>query len=68
MPALLIRHRVMRSRWTTAGLAVLAALALLALAAPWIAPGDPYHGRLAAALRRRRRRTRSGRTRKGGTC
>ncbi len=51
MPALLIRHRVMRSRWTTAGLAVLAALALLALAAPWIAPGDPYHGRLAAALR-----------------
>src|SRR2546425_13003494 len=50
MPALLIRHRVARSRWTVAGLALLMTLALLALAAPWLAPRDPYHGQLAAAL------------------
>lgn len=51
MPALLIRHRIRRSRWTMTGLALVAALALLALAAPWLAPGDPYRGNLAAALR-----------------
>jgi ABC-type dipeptide/oligopeptide/nickel transport system permease subunit len=51
MAALLTRHRLMRSRWTVAGLAVVGALALLALAAPWVAPRDPYHGQLAAALR-----------------
>ena len=45
-----MRHRVVRSRWTLTGLAVVVALALAALAAPLIAPGDPYHGRLAAAL------------------
>ena len=49
-PALLMRHHVVRSRWTLTGLAVVVALALAALAAPLIAPGDPYHGRLAAAL------------------
>src|SRR5205823_4543745 len=43
-------HRVVRSRWTLTGLAVVVALALAALAAPLIAPGDPYHGHLAAAL------------------
>jgi len=50
MPALLIRHRIVRSRWTMAGLAVIAALALGALAAPWLAPGDPYRGELARGL------------------
>src|SRR5437762_7829958 len=45
-----MRHRVVRSRWTLTGLAVVVALALAALAAPFIAPGDPYHGQLAAAL------------------
>src|SRR2546429_3766492 len=33
-PALLMRHRVVRSRWTLTGLAVVVALALAALAAP----------------------------------
>jgi len=45
-----MRHRVVRSRWTLTGLAVVVALALAALAAPLLAPGDPYHGHLAAAL------------------
>ena len=45
-----MRHRVVRSRWTLTGLALVVALALAALAAPLIAPGDPYHGQLAAAL------------------
>src|SRR5207302_1586697 len=51
MPALLIRHRIMRSRWTIAGLAVVAALACAALLAPWLAPRDPYHGALSYGLR-----------------
>ncbi|PYO80337.1 MAG: peptide ABC transporter permease [Gemmatimonadetes bacterium] len=51
MPALLFGRRVARSRWTLAGLAVVAALALAAASAPWLAPGDPYHGELAVALR-----------------
>lgn len=33
-----------------AGLAVVATLALVALAAPWLAPGDPYRGELARGL------------------
>src|SRR5207237_8246828 len=45
-----MHHRVVRSRWTLTGLAVVVAVALAALAAPLIAPGDPYHGHLAAAL------------------
>src|SRR5438067_10899669 len=45
-----MRHRVVRSRWTLTGLGVVVALALAALAAPLLAPGDPYHGHLAAAL------------------
>src|SRR2546426_3523314 len=51
MPALLIRHRIVRSRWTIAGLAVVAALACVALLAPWLAPRDPYHGALPFGLR-----------------
>ena len=50
MPALLIRRRIARSRWTVAGLAVVVLLALLALGAPWLAPGDPYRGDLSAGL------------------
>src|SRR6266404_795788 len=50
-PALLMRHRVVRNRWTLAGLAVVSLLGLAALAAPWLAPGDPTRGDLAAALR-----------------
>jgi ABC-type dipeptide/oligopeptide/nickel transport system permease subunit len=51
MPALLFGRRVARSRWTLAGLAVVAALTLAAAAAPWLAPADPYHSELGAALR-----------------
>jgi ABC-type dipeptide/oligopeptide/nickel transport system permease subunit len=51
MPALLIRRRIARSRWTLAGLAVVGLLALVALGAPWLAPGDPYRGELSAGLR-----------------
>jgi len=51
MPALLIRHRIARSRWTIVGLAVVAALAGVALLAPWLAPRDPYHGALPYGLR-----------------
>src|SRR5260370_36691817 len=51
MPALHIGRRSARRGWTLAGLAVIAVLALAAVAAPLVAPGDPYHGQLAAALR-----------------
>jgi peptide/nickel transport system permease protein len=51
MPALLFGRRIARSRWMLAGLLVVVALALAAAAAPWLAPGDPYRGELAAALR-----------------
>src|SRR3989475_9277328 len=44
-------RRVVRNRWTLAGLAVVSLLGLAALAAPWLAPGDPTRGDLAAALR-----------------
>src|SRR5205823_6625740 len=44
-----MRHRVVRSRWTLTGLAVVVALALAALASPLLAPGAPYLGQLAAA-------------------
>src|SRR3989442_13229220 len=46
-----MRHRVVRNRWTLAGLALVTLLALAALAAPWLAPGDPTRGDLTAALR-----------------
>ncbi len=51
MRALLVRHRVLGGRWTRAGLAVVVLLALVAVSAPWLAPGDPYRGDLAVALR-----------------
>src|SRR5882724_10265013 len=46
-----MHHRVVRNRWTLTGLALVALLGLAALAAPWLAPGDPTRGDLAAALR-----------------
>src|SRR3989449_1486505 len=46
-----MRHRVVRNRWTLAGLALVTLLGLAALAAPWLAPGDPTSGDLTAALR-----------------
>src|SRR5436305_2933297 len=51
MPALLIHQRIVRSRWAMAGLAVVTALTLVALAAPWLAPGDPYRGAMSHVLR-----------------
>ena len=45
-----MRRRVVRNRWTEAGLALVTLLGLAALAAPWLAPADPYRGDLAAAL------------------
>src|SRR5437879_12151630 len=53
MPALLIRHRIARSRWTIVGLAVVAVLVCIAPAAPWLDPRDPYHGPLPYGLRAR---------------
>src|SRR3989454_9646456 len=46
-----MRHRIMRSRWTTIGPGVVAGPALVASAAPWLAPRDPYPGQLVVALR-----------------
>src|SRR2546428_2245157 len=46
-----MRHRVVRNRWTLAGLAVVTLLGCAALGAPWLAPGDPTRGDLTAALR-----------------
>src|SRR2546426_2077270 len=46
-----MRHRVVRNRWTLAGLAVVTLLGCAALGAPWPAPGDPTRGDLTAALR-----------------
>src|SRR3989442_2749407 len=46
-----MRHRVVRTRWPRGGLALVTLPGLAALAAPWLAPGDPTRGDLAAALR-----------------
>lgn len=47
------RHwrRFARDRWALMGLAMVAILAVLALAAPWIAPADPLRGSLDVSLR-----------------
>ena len=42
---------MLRDRWARVGLGVVAALVLLAVLAPWLAPGDPFRGDLAASLR-----------------
>jgi ABC-type dipeptide/oligopeptide/nickel transport system permease subunit len=45
-----MRRRLTRNRWTLIGLVVVAALVIAAIAAPLLAPGDPYRGQLANAL------------------
>jgi ABC-type dipeptide/oligopeptide/nickel transport system permease subunit len=50
MPAPLIWTRLTRDRWARLGLAIVAGLALVAVAAPWLAPGDPFRGDLGASL------------------
>ena len=51
MPAPLVWKRLARDRWGRLGLAIVAALVVLAVAAPLLAPGDPFRGDLAASLR-----------------
>ena len=50
MPAPLFWTRLAHDRWARFGLALVGTLALLALLAPWLAPGDPLRGNLAASL------------------
>lgn len=50
MPAPLIWRRLVRDRWAMAGLALVVVVTLVALLAPWLAPGDPYRGDLRASL------------------
>ena len=51
MPAPLFWTRLARDRWARLGLAIVAGLALLAVCAPLLAPGDPFRGDLASSLR-----------------
>jgi len=51
MPAPLFWTRLARDRWARLGLAIVAGLALLAVCAPLLAPGDPVRGDLASSLR-----------------
>lgn len=51
MPAPLFWSRLVRDPWARVGLALVAILAMLALLAPWLAPGDPLRGDLSASLR-----------------
>ncbi|MGH7530563.1 MAG: ABC transporter permease [Gemmatimonadales bacterium] len=51
MPAPLFLFRLARDRWARLGLALVATLAVLALLAPWLVPGDPFRGDLTASLR-----------------
>ena len=50
MTAPLVWRRLARDRWALAGLAIVLVLAVFALAAPWLAPGDPVRGDLATSL------------------
>jgi ABC-type dipeptide/oligopeptide/nickel transport system permease subunit len=50
MTAPLVWRRLARDRWALAGLAIVLVLAGFALAAPWLAPGDPVRGDLATSL------------------
>src|SRR5438034_9537280 len=51
MAAPLFWTRIARDPWSRCGLGVVGLLALLALLAPWLAPGDPFRGDLAVSLR-----------------
>src|SRR4030081_237855 len=50
MAAPLFGTRLARDPWARFGLGLVAGLALLALLAPWLAPGDPFRGDLSASL------------------
>src|SRR5882762_327187 len=50
MAAPLFLTRLQRDPWARFGLGLVAGLAVLALLAPWLAPGDPFRGDLAASL------------------
>src|SRR5258707_5396459 len=50
MAAPLFWTRLARDPWARFGLGLVAVLALLALLAPWLAPGDPLRGDLSASL------------------
>src|SRR5512145_1532168 len=50
MAAPLFWSRLARDRWARTGLAMVGVLALLAVLAPWLAPGDPFRGNLSASL------------------
>ena len=50
MPAPLVWNRLASDRWARLGLGIVAVLAVLAVGAPWLAPGDPFRGDLAASL------------------
>jgi len=50
MAAPLFWTRLARDPWARFGLGLVAGLALLALLAPWLAPGDPFRGDLSASL------------------
>src|SRR5882762_5464033 len=51
MAAPLFWTRLAHDPWARFGLGLVAILALLALLAPWLAPGDPFRGDLSASLR-----------------
>ena len=44
-------HRLARDRWALAGLALVAFLVVMAIAAPWLAPASPLRGTLDQSLR-----------------
>ena len=50
MAAPLFFTRLARDRWARVGLVLVGSLALLAILAPWLSPGDPFRGDLSASL------------------